>query len=96
MVRVTLYTPDLGKLVNAGVDIRPHHLRLDDVPAWPFIQFSLTGLFVVKLFNMTIGKKTPPIGHTTNVFDMDIIPGTEVMREGEGVHLANGSNHDIQ
>ncbi|KAJ5498205.1 hypothetical protein N7453_007256 [Penicillium expansum] len=45
---------------------------------------------------MTIGKKTPPIGHTTNVFDMDIIPGTELMREGEGVHLANGSNHDIQ
>ncbi|KAJ5426993.1 hypothetical protein N7465_002063 [Penicillium sp. CMV-2018d] len=44
------------------------------------------------------GKESPPVDPTT-VFNMDLIPGTELMREGEGgegVHLTNGSKHDMQ
>lgn len=41
------------------------------------------------------GKDSPPIDPTA-VFDMELIPGTELMREAEGVHLTNGAKHDTQ
>ncbi|KAJ5357982.1 hypothetical protein N7541_005140 [Penicillium brevicompactum] len=34
------------------------------------------------------GKESPPIDRT-NALSMDLIPGTELMREEEGAHLTN-------
>jgi hypothetical protein len=57
-------------------------------------QISSTAFLSVKLINMT-GTESPPNDPTT-VSNMDLIPGTELMRDGERVHLANGSKHDIE
>lgn len=41
------------------------------------------------------GKESPPIDRT-NALNMDLIPGTELMREEEGVHLTNALKHGKQ
>jgi len=45
--------------------------------------------------DMSIIVEGPTVGNIT-VVDMDIVPGTDLMREGEGLHRANASNHQIQ
>lgn len=81
----------LGLILQLTLD-----LRCNDASTRHLVQISSDSLSV-KSINMT-GKESPPVDPTT-VFNMDLIPGTELMTEGEGgegVHLTNGSKHDMQ